>query len=106
MANKRHKPECQRRSKIAPNAGEKVRHLAGSGRSKTAPACWVRFVHRPARRSSPYRATKLCGALGKPGSGICSLSFTRLTAVSEAVALTVHFQDVNMMGQAVEQRTC
>ena len=32
---------CQRRTKIAPNAGEKVHHLAGSGRSKTAPACWV-----------------------------------------------------------------
>ena len=34
-------PVCQRRTKIAPNAGEKVHHLAGSGRSKTAPACWV-----------------------------------------------------------------
>ena len=32
---------CQRRTKTAPNAGEKVHHLAGSGRSKTAPACWV-----------------------------------------------------------------
>ena len=33
--------KCQRRTKTAPNAGEKVHHLAGSGRSKTAPACWV-----------------------------------------------------------------
>mgnify|MGYP006932667055 CR=1 FL=1 len=35
------KAGCQRRTKTAPNAGEKVHHLAGSGRSKTAPACWV-----------------------------------------------------------------
>jgi len=32
---------CQRRTKIAPFAGEKVHHLAGSGRSKSAPPCWI-----------------------------------------------------------------
>jgi len=32
---------CQRRTKTAPNAGAKVHHLAGSGRSKSAPSCWV-----------------------------------------------------------------
>jgi hypothetical protein len=32
---------CQRRTKIAPYAGEKVHHLAGAGRSKSAPPCWM-----------------------------------------------------------------
>jgi putative transposase len=32
---------CPRRTKTAPNAGAKVHHLAGSGRSKSAPSCWV-----------------------------------------------------------------
>ncbi len=32
---------CQRRTKIAPVAGAKVRHLAVSGRSKTAPLCLI-----------------------------------------------------------------
>ena len=29
-----------------------------------------------------------------------------MAAVFEAVALTVHFEDVNMVGQPVEQRAC
>ena len=32
---------CQRRTKTAPCAGAKVRQLAGSDRSKTAPLYWV-----------------------------------------------------------------
>jgi len=33
--------KCQRRTKTAPVAGVKVRQLAGSSRSKTAPLCWM-----------------------------------------------------------------
>jgi hypothetical protein len=68
-------------------AGVKVRHLVG-----------FRFVHRPALRSSLRRATKLCGALVKPCCGVCALGFARLAAVFEAVALAVHFQDVDVVG--------
>jgi hypothetical protein len=32
---------CQRRTKTAPIAGAKARHLAGSGRTKSAPVCWL-----------------------------------------------------------------
>ena len=32
---------CQRRTKTAPDAGSIVHHLAGSGRSKSAPLCWM-----------------------------------------------------------------
>jgi len=38
--------------------------------------------------------------------GDCALDFARLAAVSESVALTVHFKDVDMMVQPVEKRAC
>jgi len=44
---------CQRRTKTAPVAGALVRHLIGSGRSKTAPLLGFRFVHSPAQRNAP-----------------------------------------------------
>ena len=49
-------------------------------------------------------ATKLCGAVVKPGCGVSRSSFDGSTAVFEAVAFAVHFQDVDMMGQPVEKR--
>ena len=69
----RNRNACQRRTKTAPNAGAKVHHLAGSGRSKSAPSCW---------------------ALVKPCCGVCALGFARLAAVFEAVALAVHFPKI------------
>jgi len=41
--------------------------------------------------------TKLCGAVVKPGSGNCSLGSARLKAVFHALALTVHFDDGNVV---------
>lgn len=54
----------------------------------------------------PHRAMKLCGAVVKPGRGVFVLGFVRLAAVFEAVALTVHFQDVDMVGQSIKKRAC
>ena len=42
----------------------------------------------------------------KPGCGVCASGLARLSAVFEAVALAVHFQDVDVVGQSVEKRAC
>ena len=44
--------------------------------------------------------------MGKLGCDIWRLVFSALAAVFEAEAFAVHFQDVDMMGQAVEKRAC
>ena len=38
----------------------------------------------------------MCGAVVKPGRGVCALGLVRLAAVFEAVALTVHFEDAGI----------
>jgi hypothetical protein len=42
----------------------------------------------------------------KPGCGVCGSVFARLAAVFEAVALAVHFHDVDVVGQSIEKCTC
>ena len=51
---------------------------------------------------APQIAAKLCGPVVNPGSGVRFSGFDGSTAVFEAVALAVHLQDVDGMGQAVD----
>ena len=46
--------------------------------------------------------------MGKPGSTLVMFSvlFLVLAAVFEPEALTVHLQDMDMMGEPVEERAC
>lgn len=40
----------------------------------------------------------------KPGCGVIASGLVRLTAVFEAIALAVHFQNVDVVSQPVEKR--
>ena len=51
----------------------------------------------------PYGLRRGAGLWSSRASG---LGFTVFTAVLEAEALAIHFQDVDMMGQAIKKCTC
>jgi len=62
---------------------------------------------RPKDADAAVRVGGTCGPTGSTmASGIRFLGFLPFFALVEAVAVTVHLKDMNVMGETVEQRPC
>jgi len=53
---------------------------------------------------APQVETKLCGTLVKPPRSVCCTGFSGFAVAFEAIALTVHFQIVDIVGQSIGKR--